>query len=118
MEFVKKCRKVWGSKRLRPIENTACGKLTNEEKQQEKEKKKKNILRVAPHGCIYVYVGPNNERFLMKIKMANHPLFKKLLGEGESERGYEYGYRNDGPLWISCDSVFFCEALKEMQTTT
>ncbi|XP_020237064.1 auxin-responsive protein SAUR71 [Cajanus cajan] len=117
MEFVKKCKKVLGSKRLHAEENES-GKLTNEEKQHYE---KKNMHRVAPKGCIYVYVGPNSERFLMKIKMVNHPLFKKLLGESEREYeydSYEYGYRNDGPLWIPCDVLLFSEALKVMESTT
>ncbi|TKY60564.1 Auxin-responsive protein SAUR71 [Spatholobus suberectus] len=103
MEFVKKCKKVLGSsKRLHPENNNSMPR-------QQKKKKR----RVAPRGCISVYVGAESERFIIKIKIASHPLFKALLDAAEKE----YGYRNDGPLWLPCDVVFFCEALAEMEST-
>ncbi|RDX80126.1 Auxin-responsive protein SAUR72, partial [Mucuna pruriens] len=108
MEFVKKCKKVLGSnKRLHPENNGSgsYGRLRN------KEKKKQS--RVAPQGCLCVYVGAERERFVIKIKIANHPLFKALLDAAERE----YGYRNDGPLWLPCHVDFFCEALAEMEST-
>ncbi|XP_027343163.1 indole-3-acetic acid-induced protein ARG7-like [Abrus precatorius] len=103
MDLVKKCKRVLGrSKRLHPENNGSgsYGKLTN-------KKKKK-----TPHGCLCVYVGPERQRFVIKIKIANHPLFKTLLDAAERE----YGYRNDGPLWLPCDVDLFCEALREMET--
>ncbi|RDX87944.1 Auxin-responsive protein SAUR72, partial [Mucuna pruriens] len=108
MEFVKKCKKVLGSsKRLNPENNESCsyGRL------RKKEMKKQS--GVAPQGCLCVYVGAERERFVIKIKIANHPLFKALLDAGERE----YGYRNDGPLWLPCHVDFFCEALAEMENS-
>ncbi|KAJ1411867.1 Small auxin-up RNA [Sesbania bispinosa] len=100
MDFVKKCKKVWGisSKRLHPAEDSGSyGKLSSKKK--------------APHGYLSVYVGPERQRFVIKIKIANHPLFKTLLDAAEKE----HGYTNDGPLWLPCDVDFFCEALAEME---
>ncbi|TKY60562.1 Auxin-responsive protein SAUR71 [Spatholobus suberectus] len=113
MDFVKKCKRVLGSnKRLHPENNGSgsYGKLKNKERQQEKKKKP----RVAPQGCLTVYVGPERERFVIKIKIANHPLFQALLDAAERE----YGYRNDGPLWLPCDVDLFCEALAEIESSS
>lgn len=62
---------------------------------------------------LHLYVGAERERFLIKIKIANHPLFKALLDADETE----YGYRNDGPLWLPCHVHMFCEALALMKIT-
>jgi SAUR family protein len=105
MDFVKKCKRVWGSnKRLHNPEETSSrsyGKLS------EKSNKK-----LAPNGCLCVYVGPERQRFVIKIKIFNHPLFKTFLEDVENE----YGYRNDGPLWFPCDVDLFCETLMEMES--
>ncbi|KAK7358673.1 hypothetical protein VNO77_00611 [Canavalia gladiata] len=108
MEFVKKCKRVWGSgNKLHPENSGSYGKLRN------KQKKKNDKPQVTPHGSLCVYVGAERERFVIKIKTLNHPLFKTLLDGAERE----YGYRNDGPLWLPCDVDFFCEALAEMEST-
>ncbi|BAT73132.1 hypothetical protein LR48_Vigan01g001100 [Vigna angularis] len=111
MEFVKKWKRVLGrSKRLYP-ENSVSGsygRLRNKERQHRKK------ACVAPQGCLCVYVGPERERFVIKIEIANHPLFKELLDGAERE----YGYRNDGPLCLPCHVDLFCEALTEMEIGT
>ncbi|OIW00252.1 hypothetical protein TanjilG_27503 [Lupinus angustifolius] len=112
MDFVKKCKRVLGSNK-----NSYChhedtsssgkyGKLSEKQRPKKKEKPE-----VAPQGCLAVYVGPERQRFVIKIKHANHPLFKILLEAAENE----YGHRNDGPLWLPCDVDLFCEALLEME---
>lgn len=66
--------------------------------------------RVAPTGCFTVYVGPEKQRFVMKTEYANHPLFKMLLEDAESE----YGFSSEGPLLLPCDVALFCKILAEM----
>jgi hypothetical protein len=39
-------------------------------------------------------------------------LFKTFLEDVENE----YGYTNDGPLWLPCDVDLFCEALVEIES--
>jgi len=108
MEFVKKCKRALGSsKRLHP-ENSLSGSYGRLRNKQRRQRKKPCV---APHGCLCVYVGPERERFVIKIEIANHPLFRELLEGAERE----YGYRNDGPLWLPCHVEFFCEALTEME---
>ncbi|KAL1326627.1 hypothetical protein HN51_036751 [Arachis hypogaea] len=116
MNFVKKCKRVWGSN-----ERMCCGEeeksgsygRLKEDKKKEKRKVKKVETSAPPHGCFCVYVGEEKQRFVMKIKHANHPLFKALLDAAETE----YGYRN-GPLCLPCEVDLFCEALAEIQNTS
>jgi len=72
---------------------------------EEKRRKK-----VAPEGCFSVYVGPQMQRFVIKTEYANHPLFKMLLEEAESE----YGYSCQGPLALPCNVDVFYKVLMEM----
>jgi len=110
MDFVKKCKRVWGSNnRLYPEESGSgsYGKLS-----QKSHKKQKDNIKKTPHGCLCVYVGNERQRFVIKIKIFNHPLFKTLLEDVENE----YGYKNDGPLCLPCDVDLFCEALVEIES--
>jgi SAUR family protein len=114
MDFVKKCKRACGSRsnRLYPVEsgNGSCsyGKLS------EKCYKKQNDIhnKKPPNGYLCVYVGPERQRFVIKIKVFNHPLFKTLLEDVENE----YGYRNNGPLWFPCNVELFCETLVEIES--
>ncbi|KAG1370165.1 indole-3-acetic acid-induced protein ARG7-like [Cocos nucifera] len=66
--------------------------------------------RIAPGGYFSVYVGPNKERFVIKMECVNHPLFKDLLDEAEME----YGFKSEGPLELPCDVDLFCRVLCEI----
>jgi SAUR family protein len=67
---------------------------------------------VAPEGCFSVYVGPQMQRFVIKTEYANHPLFKMLLEEAESE----YGYSCQRPLALPCNVDVFYKVLMEMHS--
>lgn len=69
-------------------------------------------LRVAPEGCLSVYVGEEGQRFVIKTEYVNHPLFKMLLEEAESE----YGYDSGGPLKLPCRVDLFVKVLVEMDS--
>ncbi|CAL0318918.1 unnamed protein product [Lupinus luteus] len=75
-----------------------------------KENSENKKGRVAPEGCFSVYVGPQMQRFVIKAEYANHPLFKILLEEAESE----YGYNSQGPLALPCKVEIFDKVLAEM----
>ncbi|KAH6755455.1 SAUR-like auxin-responsive protein family [Perilla frutescens var. hirtella] len=65
-------------------------------------------------GCFPIYVGPpgpEKERFVIKTDQVNHPLFKILLEEAESEYGYA---GNNGPLMLSCQVDHFLDVLIEI----
>ncbi|CAK9144357.1 unnamed protein product [Ilex paraguariensis] len=79
---------------------------------REDEEKPVKKHRVAPEGCFSVYVGTQKQRFVIKTEYANHPLFKMLLEEAESE----YGYNSEGPLALPCDVDLFYRVLVEMDS--
>lgn len=64
----------------------------------------------VPHGCFSVYVGPDKQRFVIKLECTKHPLFKMLLEEAE----LEYGFHCDGPLVLPCGVDCFVKVLLEM----
>ncbi|XP_024011294.1 auxin-responsive protein SAUR71 [Eutrema salsugineum] len=66
-----------------------------------------------PHGCFTVYVGPTEQRIVVKTKLLNHPLFKNLLEDAENE----YGYRRDGPIVLPCEVDFFFKVLADMKSS-
>ncbi|KAI4384235.1 hypothetical protein MLD38_002416 [Melastoma candidum] len=65
----------------------------------------------TPSGCFSVYVGPDKQRFAVRAESANHPLFRMLLEEAESE----YGYTSGGPLELPCNVDLFYRVLTEME---
>ncbi|KAK7374971.1 hypothetical protein VNO80_08414 [Phaseolus coccineus] len=76
-----------------------------------KKNNSSSSVYVAPQGCFSVYVGPQMQRFFIKTEYANHPLFKMLLEEAESE----YGYTSQGPLALPCHVDIFYKVLMEME---
>nr|KYP49688.1 Indole-3-acetic acid-induced protein ARG7 [Cajanus cajan] len=66
--------------------------------------------QIAPHGCFSVHVGPERQRFVVKTKYVNHPLFQMLLEEAEEE----YGFESDGPICLPCNVDLFYKVLAEM----
>ncbi|CAJ2676657.1 unnamed protein product [Trifolium pratense] len=117
MDFVKKCKRVLGSnKRLYDSEESSGGSGRSYGKLSEnkchKKQKDINSKKLAPNGCICVYVGSERQRFVIKIKIFNHPLFKTFLEDVENE----YGYTNHGPLCLPCHVDLFCEALLEIES--
>ncbi|XVE56537.1 hypothetical protein DITRI_Ditri04bG0018900 [Diplodiscus trichospermus] len=76
------------------------------------EENGKNKSQVAPDGCFSVYVGPQRQRFVIKIEFANHPLFKMLLDDAE----LEYGFSSEGPLLLPCQVDLFYKVLAEIDS--
>ncbi|OAY32298.1 auxin-responsive protein SAUR36 [Manihot esculenta] len=77
---------------------------------EDDEKNSRKKRQVAPEGCFSVYVGAQKQRFVIKTEYANHPLFKILLEEAESE----YGYNSEGPLELPCNVDLFYKMLMAM----
>ncbi|OEL31458.1 hypothetical protein BAE44_0007524 [Dichanthelium oligosanthes] len=69
-------------------------------------------LGVPAAGYFTVLVGPEKERFGVRARCANHPLFRALLDEAETE----YGFAGcDGPLELPCAVEDFMEVMWEME---
>ncbi|KAM0935001.1 putative small auxin-up RNA [Dioscorea sansibarensis] len=99
-----RCRS-FGSKQTR----TTPAMILKTRSLSESPKKKK---KVAPEGCVSVYVGQENKRFFVRTEVINHHLFKKLLDDAERV----YGFATEGPLKLPCNVELFQEVLWEMET--
>ncbi|KAI7758158.1 hypothetical protein M8C21_015676 [Ambrosia artemisiifolia] len=67
--------------------------------------------KVAPEGFFPVYVGPEKQWFAVKTKYVNHPLFRTLLQDTETE----YGYNTPGPIVLPCEVDLFYRVVAEME---
>ncbi|OAY82277.1 auxin-responsive protein SAUR50-like [Ananas comosus] len=65
----------------------------------------------SPKGFLAVHVGAGRERFVVRTECLNHPLFRGLLEEAETE----YGYAVEGPLELPCDVEAFHAVLSEIE---
>ncbi|KAM3191880.1 hypothetical protein ACQJBY_069241 [Aegilops geniculata] len=66
----------------------------------------------VPAGYFAVLVGPEKERFAVRARCANHPLFRALLDEAETEYGFAGCV---GPLELPCAVDDFMEVMWEME---
>lgn len=108
MDTVKgKCKKNLIFKAWERCRSLGASRNTTSPEDDNKRQKKS---RLAPEGCFSVYVGPQRQRFVVKAKFANHPLFVTLLEDAESE----YGYNSEGPILLPCDVDLFHKVLAEI----
>ncbi|GLJ31392.1 hypothetical protein SUGI_0629870 [Cryptomeria japonica] len=61
----------------------------------------------VPKGCVAIYVGEEQNRYVIPIFYLYHPFISKLLVEAEME----FGNHNRGPLTLPCNTDDF-EQLK------
>lgn len=64
--------------------------------------------KVAPKGCVTVYVGEEQERFIVPIGHLHSPYFTELLKEASEV----YGFDHKGPLRIPCRVDYFEQVMR------
>eukprot|EP01018_Ginkgo_biloba_P030357 Gb_18129 [translate_table: standard] len=60
-------------------------------------------LSEIPNGYLPIYVGKGMTRFVINVRLLNHPIFAELLQMSADK----YGYDQTGGLKIPCDVVLF-----------
>ncbi|KAF8101826.1 hypothetical protein N665_0201s0139 [Sinapis alba] len=73
------------------------------------KKEAEMIPRDVPKGNLAVYVGEESRRFVIKISLLTHPLFKALLDQAQDAYGFSSA---DSRLWIPCDVSTFLNVVR------
>lgn len=66
------------------------------------------IPKDVPKGHLVVYVGENYKRYVIKISLLKHPLFKALLDQAKDV----YDFSIDARLCIPCDESIFLSVVR------
>lgn len=66
------------------------------------------IPRDVPKGHMVVYVGEEYKRFVIRITLLDHPLFRALLDEAREE----YDFTAASKLCIPCDEEVFLSVVR------
>ncbi|KAF5784058.1 putative small auxin-up RNA [Helianthus annuus] len=72
------------------------------------EEDETSIPRDVPKGHMVVYVGKNQRRFVISVKLLKHPLFSALLDQAREE----YDFSTDSRLSIPCDEDTFLSVVR------
>ncbi|XP_042509992.1 auxin-responsive protein SAUR50 [Macadamia integrifolia] len=80
---------------------------------QEEEEEEEFIPKDVPRGHLVVYVGESYKRFVIKVTLLKHPLFRALLDQAQDE----YGFTPDSKLCIPCDENIFLEVIRSIANT-
>ena len=106
-----KCRKM-GSRVIQSSESCCCTQwccFWAPSKPPKHAAAEKFIPKDVPRGHVVVYVGQDHKRFVVKIKLLNHPLFRALLEQARDQ----YDADSTPPkLWIPCPESVFLQVLQ------
>ncbi len=88
---------------------------TNVEEEEEEEAASDSCCPWdVPHGCLAVYVGGEQRRFVIQTEFLHHSLFRTLLAKSEEE----FGFDNPGGLRIACEPDIFQRLLCRLEQGT
>ncbi|KAJ7976942.1 Auxin-responsive protein [Quillaja saponaria] len=107
-KFVKACVNKWRKMGSRVIPCSACEYCCQWTLCSSNLHEQCSIPKDVPKGHLVVYVGENHKRFVIKITLLNHPLFKALLDQAQEE----YDFTTDSKLCIPCDENLFVSVVR------
>ncbi|ERN08408.1 hypothetical protein AMTR_s00148p00095340 [Amborella trichopoda] len=101
LRFLKQCTTKWRKlgqeisplKPRGPFSWSRCPRFGSEE----------SIPKDVPKGHLVIYVGEKCRRFVVRVTLLMHPLFKSLLDQAQEE----YDFTSYSKLWIPCDEILF-----------
>ncbi|XP_022747655.1 indole-3-acetic acid-induced protein ARG7-like [Durio zibethinus] len=107
-KFLKACLTKWRKMGSRIIPCGSCKYCYQWANWPDSMHEERSIPRDVPNGHLAVYVGENNRRFVIKITLLKHPLFKALLDQAQDE----YDFTTDSKLCIPCDESLFLDVVR------
>ncbi|XP_074282724.1 indole-3-acetic acid-induced protein ARG7-like [Silene latifolia] len=70
------------------------------------------IPKDVPKGHMVIYVGHDQMRYVVKITLLKHPLFRALLDQARDQHDDSITHPK---LWIPCDEAVFLHVLRCVQ---
>ncbi|XP_060174503.1 auxin-induced protein 15A-like [Lycium barbarum] len=107
--FLKACQNKWQKMGTKVITCANCGKCCKWTKWPFVQEDN-TLPRDVPKGHLVVYVGKYQKRFVIKITLLKHPLFKALLDQAQEEI-YDFTHV-ESKLWIPCDENIFLSVIR------
>ncbi|MCE3050974.1 hypothetical protein HAX54_048629 [Datura stramonium] len=110
-KFVKACQNKWQKKGMMTNCDKSCCCCKWTIWPFVKEENTSSIPRDVPKGHLVVYVGKYQKRFVIKVNLLKHPLFKALLDQAQEEI-YDDFTHVESKLWIPCDENVFVSVMR------
>ncbi|WZZ66072.1 hypothetical protein YC2023_077442 [Brassica napus] len=109
-KFIKACENKFKTMKSKSIVIQCCTSFSCEscyEKVSWGFKKENEVIpKDVPKGHLVVYVGDDYKRFVIKMSLLKHPIFKALLDLAQDA----YDFSSDSSkLWIPCDENTFLD---------
>ncbi|XVE76169.1 hypothetical protein DITRI_Ditri12bG0151400 [Diplodiscus trichospermus] len=107
-KFLKACLNKWRKMGSRVIPCSSCDYCYQWATWPNSVHEESWIPRDVPRGHLVVYVGENYKRYVIKVTLLKHPLFKALLDQAQDE----YDFTSDSKLCIPCEESLFLEVVR------
>ncbi|CAI9097999.1 OLC1v1034539C1 [Oldenlandia corymbosa var. corymbosa] len=107
-KFLKSCMKRNIKLGAKEVPSSACSKCCQWFLWPLVQQDKRTIPRDVPKGHLVVYVGEYRKRYVIKITLLKHPLFRALLDHAQEV----YDFSADSKLCIPCDESVFLNVVR------
>ncbi|KAK4281497.1 hypothetical protein QN277_012980 [Acacia crassicarpa] len=106
-KFLRGCLYKWKKMKSRVIPCCACECCSKWDSWSAMHERR-SIPSDVPKGHLVVYVGENFKRFVIKVTLLSHPLFKALLDQAREE----YDFVSYSKLCFPCEEHLFLSVLR------